>query len=450
MTTAPLAPVAAAGRIDAIDAVRGFALLGILCVNINTFGQAFGAYLTPLPDFASTADEVAHGFIKVFCEGKFYPLFSLLFGVGLTLQWQRAAAAGRSFTAPGLRRLAVLGVVGLVHALLLWYGDILFFYSTAGLLLLLLLKAKARTLATLAAVLLGISVLFTTGLAALTTLGGSPSAAAASAADPVPTPTGPPAVTPTPDAAAATLESDPFSHLMDALSAGKMQAGPVSPLWIEAETRAYRHGPWTQVMSFRILTYAMFVTFGIGGFWWHVAAMFLLGAALLKAGLFTPERRHWHRRFALLGALVGLPLAVVGALLPRLLPPGTAAVASAPLLFLAGPIVSLGYLGAITLLVQTGRARALTTALTQVGRMAMTNYLTQTVVATAIFYYWGLGLFGETTHPQRLLITGSLFAAQVALSVLWLRHFRFGPVEWLWRAVTYLRLPPMRRDTPPA
>ena len=113
--------------------------------------------------------------------------------------------------------------------------------------------------------------------------------------------------------------------------------------------------------------------------------------------------------------------------------------------FLGGPFLSLGYLSAVTLLVENGRLPVLMRGLTSAGRMALTNYLMQSVIATTIFYYYGLGLFGQTTEVQRIGIVFAVYLLQLLLSVFWLRVFRFGPMEWLWRSLTYLRPQPLLR-----
>jgi uncharacterized protein len=437
---AAMGPVGETTRISAIDAVRGLALLGIFLVNINLFADAFGKFITPVsPRGAGAAEVAAYYLVKVFCESKFYPLFSLLFGMGLALQWDRAAAAGRRFLGAGLRRLGFLCVLGVAHGLLLWYGDILFMYSIAGVVLLLLLRARARTMLVVAGALLVVSVVLSLGMGALSMMGQA-QAEAGAAVEPAgaPEPAQPPTLEP-------PASEPPFDRFWNAMKEGKIQDGPINAIWVETEREAYRDGPYGQVAAFRAVSWGMFLVFSATGFWWHLMAMFLVGAALLRLGLFTPEKRHWHKRLALMGLLVGLPLAVLTALLPRVLEEKLGFMLLMPMTFLFGPLMSLGYLGAVSWLAESGRARGLVKALSDVGRMALTNYLMQTVIATSIFYYWGLGLFGETTRVERLGIVLGVFACQVALSALWLRHFRFGPMEWLWRTGTYLRVQPIRR-----
>jgi len=467
---APLAPVAESSRIDAIDVVRGFALLGIFLVNVGMHGDTFGLYFDPTPPAGSSpADQVVHYVVKVFCEGKFYPLFSLLFGIGLALQWQRARAAGRRLLGTGLRRLAVLGLFGLAHGLLLWYGDILFIYSIAGLLLLLLIDARPRTLAIVGACLMGVCALAGTGLGtlgALETLSREREAAAvaqvetdasgqADASDPAPTPEdAAPAPAASHDEAPDEADTGPKTPIERALAVfqdpSQMQGvgGPLSsPVWLEAETEAYRDGPYSQALFFRVVTFASMLVFCALGFWWNVAAMLLFGAALLKAGLFEERNANWHRRFVVVGLLLGIPFGLLYAFLPVIAPPWVYMVAGNVLAMVGGPLLSIGYLGAITLIVRSGAARAATSAIAKVGRMALTNYLMQTVISTGIFYHWGLGLFGETTKTERVGIVLTIYAAQIVFSVFWLRFFRFGPMEWLWRTLTYLRPQPMFRRT---
>ncbi len=467
----PLAPVTESSRIDAIDAVRGFALLGIFMVNIGMHGDAFGLYFDPMPPAGSSgSDRVVHYFVKVFCEGKFYPLFSLLFGIGLALQWQRARAAGRRLLGTGLRRLAVLSLFGLAHGLLLWYGDILFIYSIAGLLLLLLIDARPRTLAIVGACLMGVCALAGTGLGtlgALETLSREREAAAVAqveteasaqsgAADESDADASDHSLT-TEDAAPADetpdeADSGPKTPIERALAVfqdpSQMQGvgGPLSsPVWLEAETEAYRDGPYGQALFFRVVTFASMLVFCALGFWWNVAAMLLFGAAMLKAGLFEPRNAHWHRRFVVVGLFLGIPAGLLHAFLPVIAPPWVYMVAGNVLVMVGGPLLSIGYLGVITLIVRSGAARAATDAIAKVGRMALTNYLMQTVISTGIFYWWGLGLFGETTKTERVGIVLGIYAAQVVFSVAWLRFFRFGPMEWVWRSLTYLRPQPMLR-----
>jgi uncharacterized protein len=424
-----IGPVTESARIDAIDAVRGFALLGIFLVNIHSFGEPFGKFAQPHPSPGKSVSEtIAFYAVKVLCEGKFYPLFSMLFGMGLVLQYQRAIEGGRRFIGIGLRRLFVLMFFGAVHALLLWYGDILFIYAISGMVLLLFLFCQARTLYLFCATILFLALLASAVLTIFV----------------FPTPESRPEAAPTP----AVVEhfSDPFGRLSEAFERKELEKdGPAAPIWMQTETQAYREGPYDQLFKFRALSWILILIICAVGFGWEIAAMMFFGAALLKSGLFTADHRHWLRRFFLIGLILGLPMSAFGALAPRYLPGALGSLFAVVMQMIGGPLLSLGYLGGIALVVDRGSAPGLTRALANAGRMALTNYLTQTVLATTIFYYYGLALFAQTTRVERIGIVLGIYCLQLILSSIWLRYFLFGPMEWLWRTLTYLRPQPLLR-----
>jgi uncharacterized protein len=221
---------------------------------------------------------------------------------------------------------------------------------------------------------------------------------------------------------------------------------PSSEIWMNTERRAYQEGPYSQVFMFRGFTWIMMIVWStFTGFILTIVAMFLLGAALVKSDAFSPQRRPLHRRLLMAGALVGLPMCAAAAFLatkesmPRML-------VATVLQTLGAPLMSLGYLAGVTMLVHAGRAPWLMERLALTGRMALTNYLLQTVVATTLFYYYGFGLFGTVPQAGLLAIVAAVYSVQLlVISPLWLSRFRFGPMEWLWRTVTYWRAQPMAR-----
>ncbi|MBN8644633.1 MAG: DUF418 domain-containing protein [Planctomycetes bacterium] len=463
-----LAATMGSERIGAIDSVRGFALLGIFFVNIQAFGEPFGMFMLPRPEAtAGTLDVVAYYFVKVFCESKFYPLFAMLFGFGLMLQAGRAAARGRSYWAPGFRRYGFLTLLGLMHALLLWYGDILFVYGIAGLFVLLLHRAKTVVLATLSGVFLFVGVVLMTGFSLLAT---PPAASSAVGTEAAAVSTGAQANAPVDGAAAERPEGEPAKdagadaasgdeasgsigdgkipadatpvmRLFGMMRDGKAQSGPADPVWMALEREAYTSGNPLDRLAFNAFTWAMFLVVCLLGFGWDVIAMVLLGAVLCRIGLFDERRAGLRGRLTLLGVVVGLPMCAVGAFAGKFLGDGPAAAVFSFTSMVFGPLVSLAYLGAVTGLVRSGSLAWLTNALACVGRMSLTNYLLQTAVASLIFFEVGLGLFGETTRAQRVAIVLGVYACQLALSAGWLKVFAMGPMEWVWRAVTYLRVP---------
>lgn len=481
MTESPaLAPIRESDRILPLDAARGFALLGIFMVNIGVFGEAFGYFIFPSPrDDRGAYEWICWVLAKTFWDGRFYPLFSMLFGMGLVIQYQRAKAAGRSFTGVTIRRLLVLALIGALHALFIWCGDILFLYGTIGLWMVWLVRCSARTLFIIAGSILAIAVTALLGFgllqvamerqadrakqaqAARAVVAAEESAEGSATAIEMTTddaPVAPSAVDATsPDhaesgasASAQELveqpepERSPFFALLHELKGGTMR-GPIDPRWIDFETRAYRDGPWLDAFGVRAMTWLMVLVISLFFFGWHVLAMFCLGAALMKCGIFDRSRRSWHWTFVVLALVVALPVSLTCAIALPTAGVFFASSVNGALQLLIGPMLSLGFLGAITLLAQSGMARPVTGTLAAAGRMAFTNYLMQSVIATAIFYHWGLALFDSTTRLERIGIVLAIYALQLVFSVLWLKVFAMGPLEWLWRAATYLRFSPLRR-----
>lgn len=400
-------------RLVGIDVARGFALLGILIVNVEFFALPFGEAMGTSPPAKGLA--LALWWMeKTLFEGKFYPLFSLLFGIGLVLQRGSVVAAGARFVPLYLRRVAVLAAIGLLHAFGLWYGDILFFYSAAALLLLAAVQLARRFVLPLGIACLAIALFLGVVTAPFQVAGD---------------------VDPT-SWREVEIRDEPLRSLLES----GVFVGPEDPTWMAAEARVYREGPWQSVVVLRAMTWGMFALAMLLGGGFDILACFLIGAALYDRGAFGPEARPLRVRLLRMGALVGLPLSLLSTaalawgdgVLGAMLWQGT--------LILAGPLLALGYLAAWTLLADSGAARPLVAALAAAGRMALTNYLCQSLVMTFLFYHWGLGWFGTVARADRVGLALLVFIAQVLLSVAWMRRFRFGPAEWLWRTLTYGRL----------
>jgi uncharacterized protein len=455
--------VAEPERLGAIDLARGLAILGIFLVNMQFFAQPFGEMMsTPgPPEGSSTLDRIAYYFVMIFCAGKFYPLFSMLFGIGFMIQLDRATRAGRRFVPAYMRRLAVLCILGLAHGLLLWYGDVLFIYSIAGLILfgtvMLFRNITARGLLWTGIVLILVSAFM--GLAVSALLGGSPpsddtavvaegaSGASGATTGPATLPATAPATLPTQPAKAAR-EGSITQQFFAELRNNTMRKGPADPIWIDYETRAYREGTYLDMFVFRGIAWLFMIVIGtlMAGFGAHVLGMFFIGAALFRGGLLYPGARLWHRRWALLGLVIGLPMVLVGVLLPEMADDDHSAYAIFGILnMFGGSLMSLGYLGAAALVVASGALPTIVGAMSRVGRMALTNYLSETILATYLMYSWGLGWFGSVLPAQQVLIVVSIYAVLLITSTIWLRFFQFGPMEWLWRSLTYFRGQPLLR-----
>jgi uncharacterized protein len=468
------APVGEGERINAMDSARGFALLGILMVNMTYFSEPLGRALDPAPKEGSTGlDRFANLFVTAICEGKFFTLFSTLFGMGLTIQFLRAQQRGEAFTGRGLRRLLFLGSIGLGHALLLWYGDILFLYALCGLVMLFVVKWKAKSLAILGAILLGFSALSAGCFGGFGAWGqqqeakaklaaseakpdekveaspsgetaealkaeGTGAAGEAASVQAAGEPVGPPAW--------EDPAKTPIQRFLAAAEAGKIGDPTSNSLWMDLETEAYRDGPASSAFAFRAMTWGFLLIITLlAGFGGMILGMFALGSALLKWGVFEKGKAALAGRLALVGLGVGWPAGVLAVWMlqdnmsiPRL------GLGSA-LQVIAGVFAAIGTLSLFAVAWHRGWAMGVLRALANAGRMAMTNYLTQTLVCTFIFYWWGLGKFGTFSDSDKFLLALGIWSAQLVISAAWLRYFRMGPMEWVWRCATYMKAQPFRR-----
>ncbi|MHC4126644.1 MAG: DUF418 domain-containing protein [Planctomycetota bacterium] len=429
-----LGPIRETDRIITLDVLRGFAVLGILFVNMPFFSMplALATGTEGLAD-APVLDEMSWALVETLVTYKFLSLFSLLFGAGLVVQMTRADAKGRPFVPLYLRRLGVLAAFGLAHALLLWYGDILLRYAVLGLLPLLMRKARPRTLLTVAVVLVAGEALLSYGCLSLEAVGERWAPAAQSQSEP---------------ATEADADRQPPRGLAAIVAA---KGEPTNERWIAAEIEAYKFGPAADALAFRSVTWAYVLLDAAFLRGWRIAGLFLLGAALMKLGFFLPQQRRWQRRLFIGGVLMGLPLEVgaVGLLVANNHAVNFATATAAFMHGLGSFALCLGYMGGVCLLAGAGRPRWFCTPLASVGRLTLSVYLLQSVVAAAIMYWWGWGRFNDFTRPELIALVVAICIGLVALSVVWLRFFVIGPFEWMWRSLTYGRWQPMLKRTRP-
>lgn len=406
-----LQPIPAGERIEAMDVLRGFALLGILLMNIEAFVGPLVASMDGLDPTLTGADRIVDAAICILVQGKFYLLFSLLFGMGFAVMMQRADARGQGFGALYLRRTLALLVIGLIHLLLIWSGDILTVYALIALPLLVVFRhVPTGQLPYWALALFALTIAMVAGLSAMGVL---------AQLDP---------------ALAAIMQDD-----LEKQSAQMAQ--------LMAEERAvYGSGSYAQAVAQRLQDAIVMVPYILlmGG---QILAMFVLGSWFVRSGAIA-QPQLWPRLYAALRR-VALPVGLSMMLLSFWMVPTTsfdrldAASAMASLLMLtAAPLMSLGYAAWILRGLDAG-ARWLRW-LAPAGRMALTNYLGQSVVCTLVFYGYGLGYFEQLPRAWQVPFVVALFALQVMFSRWWLARYRYGPAEWVWRAVTYLRVPAMR------
>lgn len=404
MTTTTLTPVPATERIDNLDVLRGLALLGIALMNVEYFTAPLADMGGGIAPSARGLDWLADAFVYVFVRGKFWTLFSLLFGMGFAVMLGRARAAGRGFTPVYLRRTAGLLVIGLLHALLVWAGDILVSYAVTALLLVLLFRdtGTARLWkwgAGIWGVMVGLMLLGSVAMMA----SGAPA-------------------------------EDAGVEAMAALR--------------ETEIAAYSAGSYAEATAVRL----QWFVHSLGSMFFLVPlvlGMFLVGAWLVRSGAMADPAAHRRLfvRLAWLGGLAGLALTAASVAINPDPDMGASWDDSAMLamtLHMAGsPLLALAYTGIVVLALQHGASGL--RALAPAGRMALTNYLAQSVIGTLLFYGYGLGLWGGVPRSVQVLGVVLVFALQLLASRWWLARFRYGPLEWAWRAFTYWQRPPMRR-----
>lgn len=415
--TARLEPVAARERIQLLDVLRGFALFGVLLANMAWLsGEDLvltEARAASLPTAAF--DHYAKYLINFFVDGKANTIFAFLFGLGFAVQLIRAEERGTSILPVYARRLFWLLVFGLAHMLLLWYGDILHLYALMGFALILFRRRSGKTLLItgVALAILPFSLLFSLPWLFASLLGA-------------------------PDAAerAAELAAD-------------MQAR-------EARLAVFADGGYLAVIREHLrYNVSDYLTSGI----MFALAPYALGRFLL--GYYVGRRRllhdaHLHlalfRRLLVWGLIFGVPGNAIFVWVSVALDNKTAneaslwAVGAAWIINLGIPAMSLFYVSAIVLLFQRRAWQRRLRWLAPVGRMALTNYLVQTLFHLFIFYGFGigLGLIGRVGTSLCIPLSLSIFALQILYSHWWLARFRFGPAEWLWRTLTYGARQPMR------
>ncbi|MBK8900208.1 MAG: DUF418 domain-containing protein [Anaerolineaceae bacterium] len=399
-------PVMPQERIVALDFLRGFALLGILIMNIQSFAMPEAAYFNPTAygDFTGLNRWVwilSH----LFADSKFMTIFSILYGAGIVLITTKVEENNQRSAGLHYKRTFWLLVIGLIHAYLLWYGDILVTYALVAMVVYWFRKLSPRWLIGLGIAAFSVSTLLQLGM-----LG--------------------------------TLANFPPELVADFQADWLPGAEEIA--W---ETAVYQSS-WLEQLAHRVPASVEMQTLAFL-FWggWRAGGLMLLGMALFKLGVLTAEcSTRFYRSLLIAGFGLGFPLVSLG--LVRNFAAGWTLEYSrfvgSQFNYWGSLGVSLGYIALVMLVAKSGRWPQVIRPLAAVGRTALSNYLFQTIAATFIFYGHGLGLFGQVERTGQLLIVLAIWAVQLTLSTLWLRRFRFGPAEWLWRSLTYGRWQPLR------
>ncbi len=403
--TPKAAPVRAGERITAIDVLRGFAVLGILAMNVQSYSMIEAAYLNPaandrLEGWGYPVWVVTH----VFFDTKFMSIFSMLFGAGMALMSERAASRGASATGVHYRRQFWLLVLGLGHAHLIWYGDILVPYALCGFLLYSLRNVRPKRL-----IIAGFAM--TAIPPAILLLGG------------------------------LSIQTAPGEAI-----APMAREWTPPPEDIAAEIEIYRSGWLTQLPQRSAAALELETVLFLVMFLWRSGGLMLVGMGLFKLGVLSARRSAaFYRRLAIAGLGLGLPVVVAGVIFNTRHDFAFEHSMYQGMTFnQVGSLgVFLGYVAMVMLAVKNGWLPALQKRLQAAGRMAFTNYISQSVICTLIFYGHGFGMFEQIDRIGQLGIVVVIWAAQLVWSPWWLARYRFGPLEWLWRSLTYLKFQSM-------
>ena len=373
-------------RVEALDYLRGFALLGILIANMLLFHTPYISF-DPFTWFSTPSDVVTFRWIDIFVEGSFYPIFALLFGYGINMQYEKAVASDTQFAPVIARRLGILLGLGLLHALFIWSGDVLFLYAVMGFLLILFVRIPAKWLMPFALVLYVIPFAF---LVLLTRF---------------------------------LLNKNPNLLVGDYADIQR----------IELAIGAYAQGTWSEIFVFR---FSEWITIGLGGTMMGfilVLPIIMLGAALSKWKVI--ERASEIKGRLVVVMILGLGIGIWIKALPHIGEPTQDLVLLQDTF--GGVFVAGGYVGLLLLLCTIPLFRTVFRPVARAGRMSLTTYIMQSIIATLIFYSYGFGLYGKVDLATGTWLAVGIFVIQAIFAELWLSKFRMGPLEWLLRKGTY-------------
>jgi uncharacterized protein len=408
MSKSQISPIALSERIEILDILRGLAVCGILIGNMQWF-SGYGFMPDGLAANSSFADKLAQFLVHFFVEGKFYSIFSFLFGFGFALQIARAEERGDGRATLFKRRLFWLLVIGLLHAYLLWYGDILSVYALLGFVLILFRRKTDESLLKWAFWLIVIPIFTYILLYVLFVAFVSPETAAMIGAEKV------------------KMWSD-ISQTVPNSNYPQIITG---------------YNPQIIVGRYASLIFEMRLP--------KILAMFLLGFYAYRRGFFQDPAS--HKPFSRCVLIYGLILGVVGNLAfawfagaEAVMPPTPAGIIGVVTYAFGVPALALGYIALIVTLWQKRAWQKILAWLAPVGRMALTNYLLQTVICVIIFYGYGFAQFGKFGALASTLVALAIFLFQIFFSAIWLKYFAYGPLEWIWRQLTYRQRLKLKND----
>ena len=434
MSNDEIASVRGADRIEAMDVLRGVALFGILLMNITMFGLP-ESYSDPTVYGGAEGINLWSWIIpQMAFEGTQRGMFSLLFGAGIILLTTRLEAAGRTDVADiYFRRNLWLVGFGIVHSfILLWLGEILFYYGVTALFLYALRNMAPRRLIAFGAAGLILTAVWNYA---------DTSHALDLSKDNI--------------QAEETLASGSVlpPDLADAQSEWEDYVSDWKPDQekLEETVETYKSG-YFKILAFQAPTNTHYQSWWLYRYFFDIASMMMFGMALFKMGVLTLEKRtSFYALTALIGYGIGLTINYFETIWIIKNEFSVLSFLQAGISYDVGRLaITVGHLGALLLFCKSGILPWLRRSLAAVGRMALTNYVSHSIICAFIFYGFGFGLYGDLERHQLYYVVFGIWLFQLIASPIWLSRFRFGPLEWCWRALTYMRKPNLRHPIPKA
>lgn len=401
-----------------LDALRGFAVMGILAMNIAAFDMPFMAYLSPAIYGGDTGADLMSWFVSyIFFDGKMRGLFSLLFGASMFLIAERAEAKGKSAAKVHYARMFWLALFGLAHFFFIWFGDILFLYASVGCLAFLFRKWQPRRLIKWALIIYAAGFLLFTG------------------------------------ATGGMLyiyyqANQPGATLKQVKAYEKIvKNDDFTAVGTRAEIELYRSG-YAKIVSHKLKEQRTEPLGAVLQSILETLPLMLLGMALFKNGFLLGR---WdnvrYRQWAIWGISGGAALSAIAAFGQYASGFNPIIVINTQISWMIFPrlLMTMGYAAGLILLVQRLAGSAMLARVVATGQAAFTNYLGTSIIMTTIFYGYGLGLYGYVGRAQLWLFVLGAWGLMLLWSEPWLRHFRYGPFEWLWRSLARMKVQPLRR-----
>ncbi len=379
-------PIGDAGRIEALDMLRGFSLLGIFIANMLVFHSPY-MYMDPYSWFPDNGEGLPFMWLDIFIEASFYPIFAMLFGYGLSMQYEKSLLQKSPFGPVAVRRMSILLLFGLIHGFFIWSGDILFTYAIMGFIMIALVRVPPKWLFFGAIALYVVPNGLITGLLYVAEQF---------------------------DTGAALSEFADIQQLQESIE-------------------VYGHGSYAAALAFRAKEWVMVSGLNLFLTPVMILPLMMIGAAFAKWKIFERAKELKSRL-----VVVGVSTLIIGLLLkalPFLIGPDV----SMQLVqtYFGGPLVAIGYGALVLLLCTTSWFTKVFRPVAKAGRMSMTTYIGQSVIATLIFYHYGFGMYGKVDIMTGTLMAVGIFVVQALLADLWLSRYKMGPIEWVWRIGTY-------------